>query len=1299
MRHEWRVSERRRRVWLLVGALVTWALAGSGGPAAASAGPAPAAAAAVPALLASYPFDEGAGRTAADASGSGHTGTLQGDAGWGPGLVGPGALALHGRGGYVDVPGAVVDTTASFSVAAWVRVDVTRGYQTFVSEDGSQVSAFFLQFRDDTRRFAFTRITADAVAAGTFASSSFTPSAGTWYFLVGVYDSAAQALRLYVNGALQESVRFASPWRAAGDLEIGRGRFAGNLVDFVNGGIDDVRAYGGALSSRDVTTLATSGHWRFDEGAGTATADATGHGHPGTLDGGAGWAAGVDGPHAVSLDGLGQQVTVAGPVLATDQSLSVSAWVRLRSVTGSQTFVSVDGQQAPPFALQLRGDTGRFAFTRTASDASAAGATSASASFTPVAGAWYHLAGVYDRGAGTISLFVDGALQQSVPFTSPWRAAGDLHVGRGQSAGAPADFANGAIDDVQAFQYPLTRDQDMTLAAAGEWSFDEGQGTTAGDGSPNGADGLVQGATWTRGARNGALAFDGRSASVSMGPASSLDFGADGFSLAGWFQTASDATQAIAARSAGREAPGYALGTAGGRVTARIGAGDDAQPVAIATRAGFADGRWHHVALVTDRLAGTVTLFVDGAAQPLVRQAGSCGTVAGAGLDASRCRRATASSPAPFTVGAGSDGRAHFRGALDELRAFHFPLSPDQVGLLANAGTLTVGADQPAVSLNPTQIGVFFEEISHSGDGGFYAELVRNRSLKEDDASPVHWSAVTGGAAQAAASLDFGQPLNAADNRSLKLQVATAAPGDRAGVANDGYWGIPVRAHETYRVSLFAKASAGFDAPLDVSIESADGSHVWAHTRIGGVGTEWRQLDGELTASGSSPASAQNRLVVSVAGPLSGASLWLNQVSLFPPTAGGRANGLRPDLERAIAAIHPGYLRFPGGNYLEGNTIATRFNWKDSIGPTWQRPGHLDDAWGYWSTDGLGLLEYLELCDDLGATPMLGVWAGYTLRGTVVPQAQLQPYVQDALDEIQYATGSTSTPWGAQRARDGHPKPFSVPYVEVGNEDFFDRSGSYNAYRYPMFHDAIKAAYPQIQLVATTPVTSRPMDVLDNHYYNSPGWFVDNAHLFDTAPRTGPRILAGEYAALQGTPTGTLAAAVGEAAFITGMERNADLVLGASYAPILVNVNAPTWPTNLIGYDALSSFGSPSYYVQRLLGTQRGDTVVRSQFQGSNGQLASVVSRDARTGALFVTVVNPSDTLQLMRVSVSGAGRIAGRGTATVLSGDVAAQNTLADPVHVAPVTAEVGGLGTSFAYQFPAHSVTVLRLGSQSGE
>ena len=225
-------------------------------------------------------------------------------------------------------------------------------------------------------------------------------------------------------------------------------------------------------------------------------------------------------------------------------------------------------------------------------------------------------------------------------------------------------------------------------------------------------------------------------------------------------------------------------------------------------------------------------------------------------------------------------------------------------------------------------------------------------------------------------------------------------------------------------------------------------------------------------------------------------------------------------------------------------TVDTRWNWKQTIGPVWERPGHQNSAWGYWSDDGLGLLEYLQLAEDLGAAPVMAVWAGLALNGTVVAQADLGPYVQDALDQIEYAIGPVTSTWGARRAADGHPKPFAVPYVEVGNEDFLNGgTASYNAYRYPMFYDAIKAAYPQVKIIATTPVTSRPMDVIDQHYYNSAEFFEQASTMFDSYDRSGPLVFVGEYSATAnagGLPTGLLGNSIGEAAFMTGMERNSE---------------------------------------------------------------------------------------------------------------------------------------------------------------
>jgi alpha-L-arabinofuranosidase len=411
--------------------------------------------------------------------------------------------------------------------------------------------------------------------------------------------------------------------------------------------------------------------------------------------------------------------------------------------------------------------------------------------------------------------------------------------------------------------------------------------------------------------------------------------------------------------------------------------------------------------------------------------------------------------------------------------------------------------------------------------------------------------------------------------------------------------------------------------------------------------------------------------------------------SLFPPTFHNRANGLRVDLMQKIADTKPGFFRVPGGNYLEGNTLDTRFEWKKTIGPIEQRPGHFNSAWGYWSQDGLGLLEYLQMAEDLGAEPLLAVNAGYALNGTVVPPAALGGYVQDALDEIEYAIGDPSTPWGARRAADGHPAPYNVRYVEIGNEDQFDRSGSYPQ-RYAAFYDAIKAAHPDLKLVATIRVTNRPMDVVDDHYYNSdPGFFAGAASTYDNTGRSGPKVMVGEFASTQGSTTGTLAAALGEAAFMTGLVRNADVVIGASYAPLLVNENAPNWPTNLIGYDAERSYGSPSYYVQKLFGANLGDHVTPTELVAGNGSLYTVATRGA-AGIAYLTVVNRGASASV-DVDLNGAN--ASGGTVTVLSGDPAAQNSLAKPTAVSPASHRLGRLGGAFRYTFAANSLTVLAL------
>ena len=1011
----------------------------------------------VPTPAGHWALDEGSGSTAADSSGNGQTGTLGAGASWTEGQVGASAVAFHGTAdGNIDIPRPVVDTSASFTVSAWIKLNNLSGYQTAVSIDGANISGFFLQLSGSTGSFAFTRRTADNTnSTEVRADSAVTPTANTWYHVVGVNDATAGALRIYVDGVPGTQAPFTSNWAATGHTLIGRGDYGGP-VDFVNGAVDDVAIYQQALTESQVATLDQGAHWGFDEGNGTTAADSSGNGHVATLGSGASWTVGRFGGHAVALDGTATGTVVsAGPTVDTGHSFSVAAWVRPSDVTGVRDIVSVRGTNAPAYELQLR--DGHLTFARPASDSASATGVSVADSATVTAGTWYHVVGVDDTGTGQLSLYVNAALAGSAAYSSAWSANGDTVIGGG--------FA-GTVDDVYVTDSAMSLDQ-------------------------------------------------------------------------------------------------------------------------------------------IDRIIG----------------------------------------PA--------------------------------------GGTLTVHAGDAVHALPSTFFGLMTEDINHSMTGGLYPEMVNNRSMMADPNTPVDWSPV----GAAAISLDAGNPLNSALTRSLRVDLTGAG-----GVANDGYWGFPVRPHQVYHAALFAKATAGFRGPITLSVQSLDGATVYASARVAGVGTGWRQLTASLVANGKVPTTTAARLVLSADGN-AGQSLWLDNVSLFPPTYDNVANGLRVDLMQKLGALKPAFIREPGGNYLEGNTIATRFDWKSTIGPVWTRPGHQDDAWGYFSTDGMGLLEYLEWCEELGARPLLAVYAGYSLNHSYVPQDQLAPYVQDALDEIQYATGPVDTPWGRKRAEDGHPAPFDIGYVEVGNEDMFDGSGSYNAYRFPMFYDAIKAAYPDMKVVATTNVSSRTPDVVDEHYYQSPSWMNTHANLYDSRSRGGPKVMVGEWASQEGTPTPDLNAALGDASWLTGLERNSDLVAQEAYAPMLVNVHNVAWQTNLIGFDALSSYGSPSYWAQQMLANNHGDQVIAAGYAGVGG-LNVVATRDSRTGRIYLTIVNPGADAQPVSVAIDGA-HVPKTGRMTVLtSAKPSDTNTIEAPGAVVPKATTITGLGNGFTRTVPAYSVTILALG-----
>jgi alpha-L-arabinofuranosidase len=499
----------------------------------------------------------------------------------------------------------------------------------------------------------------------------------------------------------------------------------------------------------------------------------------------------------------------------------------------------------------------------------------------------------------------------------------------------------------------------------------------------------------------------------------------------------------------------------------------------------------------------------------------------------------------------------------------------------AQSVRLTVQADKPGPKVSPTLYGVFFEEINLAGDGGLYAELVRNRSF-EDSNQPDHWSLLLGGTKKGRIVVDTTHPMSAKNPRSLKLSVAAGGDG-RVGVVNDGYYGIAVQKDAVYELSLFARAGDGSADSLTVTLENADGRRVYAEAKIEGLTDQWKTFKLALTVSESDPKA---RLVIAATRP---GTVWLDMVSLFPKaTWKGRTNGLRPDLAEMLVGLRPAFVRFPGGCWVEGDTLATAMRWKTTIGDLSDRRS-LPNLWQYTSTNGLGYHEYLQLCEDLGAEPLFVINCGISHKENV-PLGKMAEWVQDALDAIEYANGPAESKWGSLRAKAGHFAPFNLKYIEIGNENNF-QDAAYQE-RYPLFYDAIRARYPKMILIADGRTIQRPADVIDEHYYSSPEFFIAHAHHYDKYDRKGPKIYVGEYAVTEGCGRGNLRGAIGEAAFMTGMERNSDVVVMASYAPLFANVNHRTWSPDLINFDRSRVYGLPSYYVQQMFSQNRGDVVL-----------------------------------------------------------------------------------------------------------
>lgn len=618
----------------------------------------------------------------------------------------------------------------------------------------------------------------------------------------------------------------------------------------------------------------------------------------------------------------------------------------------------------------------------------------------------------------------------------------------------------------------------------------------------------------------------------------------------------------------------------------------------------------------------------------------------------------------------------------------------------AQEHVMQVDVSRPVCKINPAMYGIFFEDINFGADGGLYAELVKNRSF-EFPQSFVGWTPFGNVTVQDAEPCFERNPHY--------VRVVNDGRLLRAGLDNEGFRGIGLKKGEEYRFSLYARTPD--DTPLKLSVEfvRADGSNP-LKKEIMVSGREWRKQTVVLK-SPFTDAHARLRIVLNSHGTVD-----MDHISLFPvKTWKGRENGLRADLAQALYDLNPGVFRFPGGCIIEGNSLATRYQWKHSVGPVENRPIN-ENRWNYTFTHkafpdyfqsyGLGFYEYFLLSEDIGAEPLpvlsCGLSCQYTSKG-VVPLTELEPYVQDALDLIEFANGPVTSTWGKLRADMGHPAPFNLKMIAIGNEQW----GEIYPERLEVFIKAIRAKYPKMLIVGSSgpsaygdkfdylwPEMKRlGADLVDEHYYMSPEWFFANAARYDNYDRKGPKVFAGEYAS-HDSSTGkanNFLAALSEAAFMTGLERNADVVRLATYAPLFAHVDAWQWNPDLIWFDNLRMMRTPNYYVQQMYGMNAGTDVLSLLMDGKavTGQDSLYASAvlDASTGEVILKLVNAAPTEAPVKIRFGGLKkqRIIS-GECTYLQNDnLRAVNTLDGEVivpRVRPVSVEANSFSTVLAPQ-----------------
>ncbi len=621
--------------------------------------------------------------------------------------------------------------------------------------------------------------------------------------------------------------------------------------------------------------------------------------------------------------------------------------------------------------------------------------------------------------------------------------------------------------------------------------------------------------------------------------------------------------------------------------------------------------------------------------------------------------------------------------------------------------------------ISPTLFGLFFEDINYSADGGLYAELVQNRSFEYSPTEQPGWNPlsfwqyISPGFSYGRISVETASPIHPNNPHYIVLEIEHVGheakyTGDAGvGIKNSGFDGIVIKSGEKYNLSLFAKQISKEPIAISVSLQSPSGKTKYAESVISTSSNQWKKYTASFTASESSD-SAMLVILAATEGKLA-----LDVISLFPEnTFKNRPNGLRADLAQMIADMKPKFIRFPGGCLAHGDGLGNMYRWENTIGPIEQRKEQRN-IWGYHQTTGLGYYEYFQFCEDIGAKPLPvlpaavccqnsgGTWRIGGTGQRALPMNEMKDYIQEVLDLIEWANGPADSKWGAKRAAAGHPASFNLQYIGIGNEDkitpeFIER--------FKMIYKAVREKHPEIMVIGTAGPFYKGDDfekgwklanelkvpIIDEHYYCPPEWFLGNQNRYDSYDRNASEVYLGEYASWGNKMWNAIA----EAAYMTSLERNGDIVRMASYAPMLAKKDFTQWKTDMIFFDNVSIHPTVNYYVQKMFMTNQGDyyfdNVISKDEKDTT--LAGSCVQDSKTGDVILKLVNAGKDSKTIKINLSDFKNIISNAEKIVFTGDADAEDTFDNPENVIPLNSTIN-VQTNFEYESPAMSLTVIRI------